>query len=116
MPRVISPSSRDALVRLAKELFYHDRTFERLLEAVDESFPAEEIDALRAWLPQGRVDQKREDALAMLAAMRALLASGPEPMRVDYTLEWTEVWDDATAAAAASPVVGPARIPRLGCR
>ena len=26
----------------------------------------EEIEALRAWLPQGRVDQKREDALAML--------------------------------------------------
>ena len=45
---------------------------------------------------------------------KALLASGPEPMRVDYTLEWTEVWDDATAAAAASPVVGPARSPRLG--
>ena len=108
---VISPSSRDALVRLAKELFYHDRTFERLLEAVDESFPAGEIDALRAWLPQGRVDQKREDALAMLAAMRALLASGPEPMQVDYTLEWTEVWDDATAAAAASPVIGPGGSP-----
>ena len=108
---VISPSSRDALVRLAKELFYHDRTFERLLEAVDESFPAGEIDALRAWLPQGRVDQKREDALAMLAAMRALLASGPEPMQVDYTLEWTEVWDDASAAAAASAVIGPGGSP-----
>jgi hypothetical protein len=108
---VISPSSRDALVRLAKEVFYHDRTFERLLEAVDESFPAGEIDALRAWLPQGRVDQKREDALAMLAAMRALLASGPEPMQVDYTLEWTEVWDDATAAAAASAVIGPGGSP-----
>ena len=103
---VISPSSRDALVRLAKELFYHDRTFERLLDAIDELFPAGEIDALRAWLPQGRVDQKHKDALAMLAAMRALLASGPEPMQVDYTLEWTEVWDDATAAAAASPVIG----------
>jgi hypothetical protein len=103
---VISPSSRDALVRLAKELFYHDRTFARLLEAIDESFPAGEIDALRAWLPQGRVDQKREDALAMLDEMKALLAGEPEPMRVDYTLEWTEVWDDATSAAAASPVIG----------
>ena len=38
----------------------------------------------------------------MLAAMRALLAGEPEPMQVDYALEWTEVWDDATAAAAAS--------------
>ena len=70
--------------------------------AAEHSMPAEELEALRAWLPQGRVDQKREDALAMLAAMRMLLAGDPEPMRVDYTLEWTEMWDDATATAAAS--------------
>ena len=44
----------------------------------------------------------------MLAAMRALLASEPEPMQVDYALEWTEVWDDATAAAAASRCSAPA--------
>ena len=64
--------------------------------------PSAELAALRAWLPQGRVDQKREDALAMLAAMRSLLAGGPAPMQVDYALEWTEVWDEATTAAAAS--------------
>ena len=44
----------------------------------------------------GRVDQKRADALAMLEAMRALLAQAPGPMQVDFVLEWTEVWDDAT--------------------
>ena len=100
---IIAATTRDALVRIAKELFYHDRTFERLLErAAERSLPSRELAALRAWLPQGRVDRKREDALAMLAAMRALLAGGPEPMQVDYALEWTEVWDDATAAAAAS--------------
>jgi hypothetical protein len=38
----------------------------------------------------------------MLAAMRELLAGQSEPMQVDYALEWTEVWDDASAAAAAS--------------
>jgi hypothetical protein len=108
---VISPSTRDALVRLAKDLFYHDRTFERLLEAAGQSLPSEELDALRAWLPQGRVDQKREDALAMLDEMKALLAGEPEPMRVGYTLEWTEVWDDATAATAASAVIGPGGSP-----
>ena len=87
---IIADTTRDALVRIAKELFYHDRTFERLLErAAERSVPPRELAALRAWLPQGRVDRKREDALAMLAAMRALLAAGPEPMQVDYTLEWT---------------------------
>jgi hypothetical protein len=105
---VIAATTRDALVRIAKELFYHDRTFERLLEgAAERSVPTREIAALRAWLPRGRVDRKREDALAMLAAMRSLLASEPAPMRVDYVLEWTEVWDDATAAAAACLQAGP---------
>jgi hypothetical protein len=100
---IIAAATRDALVRSAKELFYHDRTFERLLERpAERSMPPCELAALRAWLPQGRVDQKREDARAMLAAMRELLAGQPEPMQIDYALEWTEVWDDATAAAAAS--------------
>ncbi len=100
---IIAPTTRDALTRIAKELFYHDRTFERLLErAAKRSVPARELAALRVWLPQGRVDQKREDALAMLAAMRSLLAGRTAPMEVDYVLEWTEVWEDATAGAAAS--------------
>jgi hypothetical protein len=110
LAEVIARPSRDALVRLAKERFYHDRTFEALLDAADQSLPAGELEALRAWLPGGRIDQKREDALAMLAEIKALLASEPLPMRVDYTLEWTEVWDDATAAAA-SPVIGPGGSP-----
>jgi hypothetical protein len=104
---VIAAPSRDALGRLAKDLFYHDRTFERLLEVAHELLPAAEVEALGAWLPQGCVDQKRADALAMLEAIRALLANEPPPMRVDYTLEWTEVWDDVTGAAAASPGVFP---------
>lgn len=108
---VIAAATGDALARLAKDLFYPERTLERLVQAAGQSLPSDEIDALRAWLPQGRIDQKREDALAMLEAMRALGASQPEPMRVGYTLEWTEVWDDATAAAAASPVVAPGGSP-----
>ncbi|HZA67713.1 MAG TPA: TfuA-like protein, partial [Geminicoccaceae bacterium] len=101
---VIRARSREALVRIAKDLFYHDRTFEHLLDrAAGSLVDPEEIAALRAWLPTGRIDQKREDALAMLAAMQALLASDPEPLRVDYAFEWTEVWDSATAASAVSP-------------
>jgi hypothetical protein len=104
---VIGASNRDALIDRAKDLFYHDRTFERLLQAAREWLPAADVEALGAWLPHGRVDQKRDDALAMLQAIKALLASGPEPMRVDYTLEWTEVWNDASVAAAASPFGAP---------
>ena len=100
---LITPAGRDHLIRIAKDLFYHDRTFDRLLDrAAEQEVSSGELQALRDWLPNGRVDQKREDALTMIEAMQALLASDPEPMRVGYALEWTEVWDDATATSAAS--------------
>ena len=100
---IVSPAARSDLVGVAKSLFYHDRTYGQLLcRAAERSVPDDELEALRAWLPRGRVDQKRADALAMLEAMRALLAGDAEPMRVDYVLEWTQMWDDATATSAAS--------------
>ena len=100
---VIEAASRDALAALAKRLFYHERSYGRLLDlAADAPLPASELAALRAWLPAGRIDQKRLDAEAMLAAMQALLAGDAAPKQVDYTLEWTEMWDDATLAAAGS--------------
>jgi hypothetical protein len=101
---IIGAPTHAALVGIAKDLFYHDRTFEHLLDRARPSLPAGEVEALRPWLPQGRIDQKREDALALLGAMQALLAAEPEPMRVDYVLEWTEAWDDATAACAGSGI------------
>src|SRR5918995_6393400 len=59
---LIAPATRDHLIRIAKDLFYHDRTFDRVLgHAAEQAVCGAELDALRAWLPQGRVDQKRED-------------------------------------------------------
>jgi hypothetical protein len=100
---VIEAASRDALAALAKQLFYHERSYERLLALADTaSLPPPQIAALRAWLPDGRIDQKLLDAQAMLAAMQALLAGDAGAKQVDYVLEWTEMWDDATLAAAGA--------------
>ncbi len=104
---VIEAAARDALAGLAKGLFYQDRTYDRLLEMAGDALPAAQIAALGAWLPQGRVDQKRLDGEAMLAAMAALVASDAPAKQVDYELEWTEMWDDATLAAAGSGASGP---------
>ena len=105
---VITDTTSDALVRVAKELFYHDRTFERLLErAADHSMPPQELAALRAWLPQGRVDQKREDALAMLAAMQMLLAQRPGAACAStMRSSGRAVWDDASHRCGGSPMLG----------
>jgi hypothetical protein len=100
---LIEAATRDALADLAKALFYHDRSYDRLLAlAARAALPAAQLAALGAWLPAGRVDQKRLDANAMLDAMAALLAGEATPLQVGYTLEWTEMWDDATLAAAGA--------------
>lgn len=102
---VITPGTGTFLEEAAKGLFYQERHWETLLDhPAAKTLPANELAALRAWLPRGRVDVKREDALAMLGAMDELLADDTEPKRVTYHLEWTTMWDDATHATAT--VVG----------
>jgi hypothetical protein len=97
---VICATTRDALVRAGKALFYPDRTYERLLSrAAEDGLPRPELDAFRGWLPTGRVDQKRDDALTLLATMRDFLAADPGPARVDYVFEPSEMWDRAALAA-----------------
>jgi len=100
---VVDPATGEALVGIAKGLFYHDRSYRRVLEqAAAQALPADRLAALHEWLPTGRLDQKRTDALAMVATMRAFMAGASEPMRVDYVFEWTEMWDDLTTSAGAS--------------
>jgi len=69
--------------------------------AAENGLPAPELDALRAWLPHNRIDQKRQDALAMLRLMRQQLAANTGPKRVSYHLEHTTFWDDLMRSAGA---------------
>jgi hypothetical protein len=61
--------------------------------AADQGVPPDEIAALQAWLPGGRLNQKRTDALAMLRMMRGELAADPGLKRVSYYFEHTIWWD-----------------------
>ena len=100
---VIGAATRDELVRICKALFYQERSYERLLERAEaHDLPRDEISALRDWLPDRRVDQKRDDAFAMLAAMQELLDATPGPMRVDYGFEHTTLWENAVAEFGTS--------------
>jgi hypothetical protein len=90
---VISEGTRGRLVALAKELFYQHRTYERLIAlGFRATVPQEELAALKEWLPQSRVDLKRDDAMHMLHEMRAFLNDAPGPMEVSYRLENTDTW------------------------
>jgi hypothetical protein len=91
---VIPATTRERIVAIAKELFYPSRCYPILLRrAMEEGLPAEHIEALRRFLPDGRVDRKRLDALDLLRVMRGRFSSGAAPKRVRYHFEPTDAWE-----------------------
>ncbi len=97
---VLSPSVRLALERIAKDLGYPERSYSHVFECARQSgLPASELEAFRGWLPKGKVDQKREDALEMLREMRSAIRSGLQPKVVDYKFEHTVVWNSLANSA-----------------
>jgi hypothetical protein len=89
---VVSAATRAALESFSKSLFFGERSWPSILKAAPGlGVTDSEIVALEAWLPKGRIDQKRLDALMMLAEMRAL-GDGELPAP-NFHFEWTYLWD-----------------------
>ncbi len=93
--RVIAPSVAARLIRIAQAFFYKERTYPAILQAAAaQGLPQAALQALAAWLPSGKVDQKARDALAMLNAIRAHLAA-VTPLQVSYVFAHTVAWEAA---------------------
>jgi hypothetical protein len=101
--RVISPRTSDSLQAIAKDLFYPERVYPLVLQlGAEQGLPEDELDALLAWLPDGRVNQKRDDARAMLRAMRERLEVDGGPKKVQFSFEHTVYWEHAMNQAGAT--------------
>ena len=88
---VIGGGARRALEAYAKSLFFPQRNWEAILDAAPASGVSQvERARLAQWLPQGRIDQKRLDALQMLDAMR----QAAKPALPAFKFEWTVFWDE----------------------
>lgn len=89
---VISSSTRRKLVHIAKRAFYPERNYDMLLEAAAEAtLPGKDIEGLRAWLPEGRVDQKQLDAMALLRLLPRINRQAGNPgltVPLEYTSQW----------------------------
>ena len=84
---IISAITASALLTAGTDLFYPERTWPALLQAAGATqADATELDALRRWLPDGRVDQQAADAVAMLREMRGFLAADPAPQQVSWSM------------------------------
>jgi hypothetical protein len=91
---VVGDETRAELTRIAKDLFYADRAYPLILaRGAERGLPGRELEALASWLPEGCVNLKRADALAMLRVMRERFAGAHEPKRVRYAFEHTDAWD-----------------------
>jgi len=109
---VIGESTRDGLVRIAKDLFYKERTYANLFNrAAKENNRAGELDALRAWLPAGRIDQKRADALALLEHLRDAEKAVPDArFRFEHTTMWDQVLGETGTDASDSLILTELRL------
>jgi hypothetical protein len=92
---ILTPDLAAGLTDIARTLFYKERSWDAVLQFAAAGWPAEPLRAFADWLPDGSVDQKRRDAVAMLAAIRADLAARPEPLKVSYKLADTVAWQAA---------------------
>ncbi|WP_394825865.1 TfuA-like protein [Pendulispora albinea] len=91
---VIQPDTHHALVQIAKALFYEERRYPLILAIAErQSISPADVRALRDFLPAGRVDLKRRDALALLTRMAEHPRTGPEAKKVRYVFSHTEAWE-----------------------
>ena len=92
------------LTELGKTLFYKERSWDGILAlAAGRGLPSMPLDEFMVWLGHGKVDQKRIDALEMLAAIRQHLAAGVAPLRVAYQFQDTGYHKAATRQFTERP-------------
>ena len=97
---VVSESTRRELEAIAKRLSYRDRSYSLILMHGHKArLPLDDLDAFQSWLPTGSVDQKREDALAMLRLMRQRFGQRSEAKAVRFHFEHTTLWEQAARLA-----------------
>ncbi|MEP6652958.1 MAG: TfuA-like protein [Myxococcales bacterium] len=98
----IDAATRVQLESIMKGLHYPDRCYPRLFEVAEgHGVSALQLGALRKWLPEGRIDQKRQDALSMLRRMRQRDSDGWIPKQVTYRFARTDAWEALRTAATS---------------
>jgi len=91
---IIAPPIATTLLGVAKSLFYKQRTYDAILKraAEQETWP-DALHQLAEWLPEGKVDRKRQDALELLDVMSEHLRRGVSPLAVTYQMAYTFAWE-----------------------
>jgi hypothetical protein len=92
------------LTEISKTLFYKERSWDSILRlAADRGLPPIPLADLSAWLRGGQIDQKRADALEMIAAIRARQSAGVTPLTVSYRFHDTGYHKAAARQSVLTP-------------
>ncbi len=93
---VISAQDAAVLVGATKDRFYPERCWPQVVQDARRYCSADTAARLRSWLPAGRIDQKRLDAVSLL---RTLAATNPGPVDVAWSFNHTVYFDDLVSNA-----------------
>lgn len=105
---IIAPATHVLICRAAKALFYPDRTYQAAVEGAAALGAADaELDAFRRWLPTGRLNIKRNDAIQMLTLMRDTPERLQPRFRFSHTVFFAELtssaqWDASTGGESSA--------------
>lgn len=101
--QVVGETTGAALLDRAKALHFTKRTYDNIVEAAADLPATEfgaEVAAFADWLPQGRVDQKRIDAIALLRLLHDRHDALQTPNAARFNFEHTTLWEELTRRAA----------------
>ena len=96
---IIDAETADALLAVAKELFYPERDYLTVIRKLELSAPSECLQRLAEWYPRNRVSVKALDALAMLKLMAANASANTSTAAPEFWFERTALWDDLVREA-----------------
>ena len=100
----LSRRTATQLLEVAKGLHYAARGYRVVLRTAEErGLPSHELSAFVDWLPSGRVDQKRLDAIALLATLRGAKEKGFSRPTPSFRLAHTSAWHELTRACQSVP-------------
>ncbi len=92
---VLDQGIASKLCGLMKAMFFPNRSWDALFaHASDKGFKMEALQKFRDWLPEGRVDQKRLDALEMLALLASHEPKPANTSHAEFTFQHTAMWED----------------------
>lgn len=105
---VIDEPAHATLLELAKATFYAERSYPRLLaDAERHGLERRRIAEFRDWLPRGRVDQKRADAIELL--QRIASERGAAPFTPKFHFERTDMWQKLESSLRSHSASGSER-------